>query len=60
MKFEELDLPSLQTPTLHTCLNKQRYIVESAKCAKKPLSQFYQRSKPGFRVPVTLATQEVV
>jgi hypothetical protein len=31
MKFEELDLPSLPTPTLHKCPNKQRYIAESAK-----------------------------
>ena len=40
-----------------TVLTKQHYITGSIKCSMKPLSKlFYQRSKPGFRVTVTLAT----
>ena len=60
----ELDLPSLYwIPKLHKCRYKQHYIAGSANGLTKSFEiiNIYSISGlPGFRITMTLATQEVV
>ena len=65
-----LDFPFLIAPSvfdnvyLHKCPCKYRYISVLAKCSTKPLSKLstsiLSAVKPGFRITVTLDTQELV
>jgi len=56
-KDEKLDLSSHNSiPKLHKCSYRQRYISGSVKYSTSYWHLFYRRSKPGFRVTVTLAT----
>jgi hypothetical protein len=65
-----VDFPLLIAPSvfdnvyLHKCPCKYRYIAVLAKCSTKPISilstSVISAVKPGFRITVTLDTQELV